>query len=692
MIHARTVLTAAVATTLLGCATTPCTPMRVAPAPIVRTDYEECRPEGPGRTGTPAVVRYATNATDSLRHPDRTIAGPHTALCAPSAIAHGPTGELYVLNHAPVTSAVAGNEDRWMHWVTVYDSAAQGDATPIRTLHIGATGLLRPMSLGVNRAGQLHVGLGPDPRRDFGSILVFDADADGDVEPIRVLSGLGNGLRRPQVLAVDRRGYLYVTNAQLRSQDHAVRVFAPDAKGDAAACRVIAGPRTGLNRPTGLTLDRDGRLYVGNSGGSSLSPFNAITVFDAGATGDAAPIRTLGGGNRYDGMVGPDRLALGRGDSLYVRSAGSLSVFAPGATGASEPARYILRQVPGPQFARIHTPVLPVLDRHDTLYAVSGDTVMVYPPGYSGSEPPVRQIVVPRSGWMGVTDIALDDRGWLYLAQLGPTVERGLIRVYQPGASGNVPPSRTITGPRTRLSHPTGLALDRKRRLYVANGLVSGNEGAIRVYASGARGEDQPVRVLAGPATRLWEPTDIEFDSRGNMYVPFGYAPGVVSVFRPEASGDEAPVRTITGPQRLVRRTVALAVGPGDTLYALNVHGYGGRCDPRATGDATVTVYPPGANGEVEPARTLVLTQEGMSPGCVAGLGLVHGLAVDAGGGVQVWHTGGTVRFPPGAEGLAAPLQAMVDTTASGTNASGVTVTSDGWAYQTNVPSAGPCK
>ena len=64
-----------------------------------------------------------------------------------------------------------------------------------------------------------------------GSISVFAADANGDTEPLRVLFGPGNGLGRPAVIAVDRKGHLYVTNAQNRAADDAVRVFAPDADG-----------------------------------------------------------------------------------------------------------------------------------------------------------------------------------------------------------------------------------------------------------------------------------------------------------------------------------------------------------------------------------------------------------------------------------------------------------------------------
>ena len=683
MDNCRALLALAIAATHAGCAP-PCAPPTVAPAPVARADYRECSSD----SGTSAVLVYAAAATDSVRHPDRIIAGPHTGLCGPSAVARGPSGELYVLNHAPMSSPGASSENRWMHWVTVYDSAARGDASPSRMLHVAARGM--PLSLAVDSGGYLYVGSGADPRMDSGSVTVFESGADGDAEPLRVLFGPGNGLRRPGVLAVDRRGFLYVGNAQDRREDNAVRVFGPRSDGEVAACRVIAGPRTGLKRPGGLALDRESRLYVGNSG-VSPSALSSITVYAAGAAGDATPIRTLSGGPKYDESSAPERLGFDSHDSLYVKTQATVSVFAPGATGASEPARYIMRIVPGHQFATVHTPQLFALDPHDTLYAMSGDTVMVYAPGYSGTEPAVRRIAGPRSGVRGVTGLALDNRGWLYLAERGSHMDSSLIRVYAPGADGDVPPTRTIMGPRTRLRFPAGMALDRKRRLYVANGPNSVSGGSILAYAPGARGEDQPVRILAGRETRLAEPVAMTFDTRGDLYVSRGYAPGVVDVFRSEASGDEAPVRSILGPIGLVRRTVALAFGPGDTLYALNVHGYRGRCDPLARANATVTAYAPGAGGEIAPVRTLVLTQDGKSPGCNDGLGFVRGLAVDTTGAVQVWHHGGAVLYPPGAEGLTAPLRSIAETASPGSDPSGVAVPSGGWVYQTSAPGLGTC-
>ncbi len=724
----RAILRAALSTTLVGCtaaaAVPPCPPPSEPPAPISRTDYEECSGSAK-RPGASAVVRFSVATSDSVRRPERTITGPHTALCAPSAVAGGPKGELYVLNHAPWYSDAAPRTRRWMSWITVYDAAARGDATPVRTLHVHPRDLKKPISLGVDRAGYLYVGYGEDRRTDSGTVTVFDAGAGGDVAPVRVLHGFGNGLRRPGALAVDRRGYLYVANNQDNTVDDAVLVFAPGAEGDAAACRVISGPSTELHRPISLALDRKDRLYVGNSERSPRLGENALQVYGPLAHGDAAPIVTISGGNRYDDGSRPIGLVLDSRDSLYVRSSRALAVYAPGTTGALEPSRYIFMReedLPPPSGARIvmeeakppaklpqmetggifvdfnevfapatsrdrnwdlePVPEVFALDRSDRLYAAYGNTVLVYGAGFTGEQTPIRRIAGPRTGLRAVTAIAVDRKGWVYVA----IRDSSLIRVYPPGAMGNVAPWRTIGGPKTRLKHPSRLAIDRDGRLYVANGWTPAG-GAIAVYAPGAEGEDKPVRVLAGPSTRLGDPTDMAFDGAGNLYVPSGQSDASISVFGPQASGDAAPFRTITQQRETMTRPLAVALGSGDSLYVLKVSHYYNKCVPHATADTiNVLVYPPGAEGDAKPARTVSPMRDCTSPGRHYALGAMQRLTVDPSGAVRVWHPGGALSFLPGARGPTGAGHTADENPVSGSEPTGIAITRDGWVYRTYVP------
>ena len=617
--------------------------------------------------GTPQVVGYSGGTADTVRRILRVITGPHTLLCEPTSIAIGPGGEIYVLNHAPKTlPRPAAPGGGWTTWVTLYDSGARDDAAPRRVLRISTPGLGGGSTIGVNRAGYLYVGSGVEQSLGAGSVAVFEAGADGNADPIRVIAGPRTGLQRPNGIAIDRRGDLYVTNETGHSNEDIVRIFAAASSGDIEPCRVIMGERTGLNLPVGLAVDRKDRLYVANAGARG-GRANAVTVYDAGAKGDAAPIRTLSGEHIYDGMHTPRRVAFGRGDSLYVRSAMNLTVFGPADT--SQPSRSFRR----------NAPEIFALDRHDTLYVVSGDTVKVYAPGFAGNAAPVRTIAGPRSGVRAVAGIALDDRGWLYLAANADAGrDSSLIRVYAPGARGDVPPSRTIAGSHTRLSGVAGIALDRAGRLYVTNGpQSSGSAGAILVYAPGARGVDMPVRVLVGPATRLSPPADIAFDSKGDMYVSSSSS---VSVFHPQDYGNEPPIRTIAGPNTLLSGPIALAFGRADTLYALNLLGSRLLC-PAGPTDVTVTAYAPGASGDVAAVRAMTVLKEGQKP-----QGTYRTLAVDTSGTVQVWVGGGAMVYAPGASGPVAAVRTIREPRVDRAEPAGVAIASDGTVYQTAVP------
>jgi hypothetical protein len=630
--------------------------------------------------GRPAVVRYSGATSDTVRTPERIITGPRTLLCEPRAIAIGPGGELYVLNY--LVSSYYGQAYRragWKSWVTVYDSAAHGDAAPIRALEVPPFGFFRQLSLGVDREGYLYVGSELYGLLDSGSVAVFAAGADGNAEPIRVIAGHRTRLRDPGGLAVDQRGTLYTTNLPARNLDDTVRVFSSSATGDVEPCRVIAGERTGLREPVALALDRENQLYVANFRKQQKTDLNRVTVYDAWAAGDTAPNRTLTGAKIFDGLYEPHRLVMSSRDSLYVRSVRSLSVFGTGAADTARPARTFYQDAPS----------LFALDRHDTLYALAGDSVLVYPPGYSGGSPPVR-VLRPGSSSGTVSGMAVDGGGWLYLS-VSDSKSAGRIEVYAPGASGDVTPGRTISGSRTGLASPGPIALDGSGRLYVTNGRRPAGNGVIRVYAPGARGQDRPVRTLVGPATKLDPPNDIEFDSQGNMYVTGAER---VSVFRPQAYGNEAPIRTIFGERTLLRRPFRLAFGRGDTLHVLNYPTPPSPCRPYTRVNPTVTSYIPGASGDAQPVRTLVLPVGAN----------VRDLAVDSSGTLQVWISGPTLDFPffgggggaapvmrtagvmvfaPGATGEAAPVRMIRESKADSAEHAAVAIGANGGVVET---------
>jgi DNA-binding beta-propeller fold protein YncE len=120
------------------------------------------------------------------------------------------------------------------------------------------------------------------------SITVYDKNARGDAAPVRVITGPRTQLNWPTGLYVDsERGELYVAN----DGGGTVLVFSATASGNAAPIRVLKGPRTQLSYPTSVFLDeKNDELWVANMGNHSA------TVYNRTASGDTAPIRVIRSG------------------------------------------------------------------------------------------------------------------------------------------------------------------------------------------------------------------------------------------------------------------------------------------------------------------------------------------------------------------------------------------------------------
>jgi serine/threonine-protein kinase len=107
--------------------------------------------------------------------------------------------------------------------------------------------------------------------------------------------------------------------------------------------------------------------------------------------------------------------------------------------------------------------------------------------------------------------------------------------------------SGSLHGPHTGLSRPHGIAVDANDLLYVAN---AGND-SVTIYASAARRDARPARVITGARTSLKEPQAIAVDNDGTTYVFGGpaeytgsaYPRQYVAVFAPGSSGNVLPRR-----------------------------------------------------------------------------------------------------------------------------------------------------
>lgn len=117
------------------------------------------------------------------------------------------------------------------------------------------------------------------------SITVYSRTSSGDTAPVRIIEGPRTRLNWPTGIAVDSgRGELYVAN----DAGDSILVFDATAAGDVAPRRVLKGPRTGLKNPTGVALDlQNGELWVANFGN------HTATAYPLAAQGDVPPVRTI---------------------------------------------------------------------------------------------------------------------------------------------------------------------------------------------------------------------------------------------------------------------------------------------------------------------------------------------------------------------------------------------------------------
>ncbi len=120
---------------------------------------------------------------------------------------------------------------------------------------------------------------------DQPSLTVYNADAKGDAAPIRQIQGPKTGLNWPMTIDVDRnRNEIAVAN----NGDSSIRIFRRIDTGDVAPVRIIKGPRTGITGPMGVAYDlKNEEIWVANYGD------HTALVFPIVASGNVAPKRIL---------------------------------------------------------------------------------------------------------------------------------------------------------------------------------------------------------------------------------------------------------------------------------------------------------------------------------------------------------------------------------------------------------------
>ncbi len=233
------------------------------------------------------------------------------------------------------------------------------------------------------------------------ALRLFSPNANGNAAPIRSIAGANTGLTYPWDVTTDAADNLYVADYLSNS----IRIFTANASGNVFAARVISGAATQLSRPTGIDLDAQGNIYVANYSS------NQINVYAPNASGNATPVRVIGGL----------------------------------ATKLSQPTH--LRLVAG----RLWVPNL-------------GDSsVLAFDKDATGNMLPLSQLKGPATTLSTVWGVALDPRGNIYVANAAK------VDMFAPNATGDVAPRRTLAGTATTLTSAISIDLDSDWNLRVAD-------------------------------------------------------------------------------------------------------------------------------------------------------------------------------------------------------------------------------
>ena len=294
--------------------------------------------------------------------------------------------------------------------VHAYPVAADGNVPPTQGKVVKNTPASPRSGIALDAARNLYIA---NPAAN--SVSVYAAGSTGFANPQRTIKGRRTGLDAPAALAVDADGDVYVANEAGES----VTVYGPTAAGDAAPVQSISGSSTGLSNPQSIAVDVSGNIYVLGITDLCNVTCGSVTVFAAGSNGNVAPIRTITGSNTgMNGPLTPEGLALDTGGNVYVLS---------DACCFGDPA----------------------------------PTVTTYAAGSNGNVAPIATLTGVYTKMQTVTSVALDAAANIYVANqnLNDPYCRGTVTVYPADSNGDVSPTQIISGGKTQLCAPIGIAV-----------------------------------------------------------------------------------------------------------------------------------------------------------------------------------------------------------------------------------------
>lgn len=306
----------------------------------------------------------------------------------------------------------------------------------------------------------------------------------------------------------------------------------------------------------------------------------------------------------------------------------TLQVYSRKANGVVAPLREIKghKTRPGEVETFITFPGQVIVDpSHDEIWSVGNDIadlVTVYPRNADGAVAPIRRIdgKLPQLRFNRSWGIALDTANDEIAVS---HQKRNRISIFARTTDTDKNPAattkRTISGSQTGLLNPHGVFIDpAANEIYVTNlghsssadaatGLPVGSTAppSITVYARTASGNVKPLRTIQGEATKLDNARPIFVDpQRHEIVVADGSPTNALLFFDQRARGDVQPLRIIKGHRTGLENPTGVFVDT--THHEILVANWGNH---------TITVYPQGGEGNIEPLRAISPTRSRAAAG-----------------------------------------------------------------------------
>ena len=497
-------------------------------------------------------------------------------------------------------------------------------AEPIRVISGADTGLFADTGMTVDTAGTVYVG-------NVSNITVYAPGATGDIAPARTLGNTVGGLLSPVDVALDSAGNVYVLyQADNRTSTGkpaapygppAVAVYPP---GASAPSRVISGPATQLGSYFGaatppvllggsslmaLAVDNSGTIYVASKGigkSPTTSDQNGveIAIFAPGSSGNVAPTRTIDATAVTGKGFTPLAMAIDSSGNIYLAAGPSIVV----GGGAAAPGLYVFnstggltRFVSGGGLSTASGVAIQGAAENVVVQSLN-DTVGVSAlfvfPKAGGTGTPTKKIddsalVQP----FGSNRIAVDGNGEVYLLSLSGSSFFGAPQVFRISLSGAGAADSVIADSEMRFDLGAGIAVNPAGEAFVATQLSS----KVFQYASGAAG----AAVVPAASYSAYTPSTLNafgmgVDSGGQLFATSCDS----NSFSVYPAGASTASRSVIGPKTLLLCPSAIAVDSDGTTYVSDDNG--------------ISVFAANASGNAAPLQRLPASRT--SPGGAGGI------------------------------------------------------------------------